>query len=194
MQLNQADIKNIINESVNTLRSGGIILYPTDTIWGLGCDATNQEAVTRLMALKKRNDSRDFIILVDLPARIPSYVVDIPEMAWDLIELSDQPLTLVFDKGKNLAPSVYGENGTIAIRVTQSKFCQQLISRFGRPIVSTSANICGSPFPENFEAIPGEIVSGVDYVVPKIIDTESTGKPSSIIALGKGNQIRIIRE
>jgi len=183
-----------IDEIIPVLRSGGIILYPTDTIWGLGCDATNVEAVTKLMALKKRNDSRGFIILVDLPARIPSYVVDIPEMAWDLIELSDKPLTIVFDKGKNLAPSVYGEKGTIAIRVTRSKFCQQLISMFGRPIVSTSANICGSPFPKNFDAISPEIVSRVDYVVPGNFDTESTGKPSSIIALGKGNQVRIIRE
>jgi len=186
--------KAIVDEVLKALRAGGIILYPTDTVWGLGCDATNEEAVKKLMALKERNDGRGFIILVDLPARIPSYVVEIPEMAWDLIELSDKPITIVFDNGKNLAPSVYGEKGTIAIRVTQNKFCQQLISRFGRPIVSTSANICGSPFPKSFDAIPQEIVSRVDYVVPGNADTESTGKPSSIIALGKGNQVRIIRE
>ncbi|MEY1640410.1 L-threonylcarbamoyladenylate synthase [Tenuifilum osseticum] len=186
--------KTIIDETIKILRLGGIILYPTDTIWGLGCDATNEEAVAKLMALKKRNDSRGFIILVDLPARIPSYVVDIPEMAWDLIELSDKPLTIVFDKGKNLAPSVYGEKGTIAIRVTRSKFCQQLISRFGRPIVSTSANYSGNPFPKNFNEISQELISSVNFVVPETFDSESTGKPSSIIALGKGNQVRIFRE
>lgn len=188
------EYKTIIDETINVLRNGGIILYPTDTIWGFGCDATNEEAVTKLMGLKKRDNGGGFVILVDLPTRIPSYVVDVPELAWDLIEPSDKPITIVFDKGKNLAPSVCGENGSIAIGATRSKFYQQLISRFGRTIVSTSANICGSPFPEYFETIPREIVSGVDYVVPKIIDTESTGKPSSIIALGKGNLIRIYRE
>lgn len=186
--------KTIIDETIKVLRLGGIILYPTDTIWGIGCDATNEEAVTKLMGLKKRDNGRGFVILVDLPTRIPSYVVDVPELAWDLIELSDKPITIVFDKGKNLAPSVCGENGSIAIRVTRSKFCQQLISRFGRPIVSSSANICGSPFPKNFDSIPKEILSGVDYLIPQPFDTDSTGKPSSIIALGKGNRVRIIRE
>lgn len=186
--------KAIVDEAFEAIRSGGIILYPTDTIWGLGCDATNEEAVKKLMALKGRTGGKGFVVLVDLPARLPSYVVDIPEIAWDLIELADKPLTIVFDKGKNLAPSVYGENGSVALRVTQSKFCQQLISRFGRPIVSTSANFCGKPFPKNFSEIAQELIGKVDYVVPVALDIHSTGKPSSIIALGKGNQIKIIRE
>jgi len=186
--------KTIVDEALKAIRSGGIILYPTDTIWGLGCDATNEEAVKKLMALKGKTRGKGFVVLVDLPARLPSYVVDIPEMAWDLIELSDKPLTIVFDKGKNLAPSVYGENGSVAFRVIQSKFCQQLISRFGRPIVSTSANFCGMPYPKNFSEVAQELIDRVDYLVPQTFDTQSTGKPSSIIALGKGNQVKIIRE
>ena len=183
-----------INLTLNILHAGGIILYPTDTIWGLGCDATNEQSVRRLMDIKGRVNGKGFVILADIPQRIPSYVDEVPDMAWELIGLADKPLTIVFDKGKNLAPSVYGQSGSVAIRVTQSKFCQQLIGRLRKPIVSTSANFCGTPFPKNFDAISPEIVSRVDYVVPGNIDTESTGKPSSIIALGKGNQVSIIRE
>ncbi len=186
--------KKTIEEALKILRSGGIILYPTDTIWGLGCDATNEEAVKKLMALKGRPKGKGFVIIVDLAARIPSYVVDIPDMAWDLIELSDKPLTIVFDMGKNLAPSVYGENGSIAIRVTQSRFCQQLLSRFGRPLVSTSANLCGMPYPMSFNDINAELKAKADFVVPQGLDADSTGIPSSIIALGKGNLVKVIRD
>ncbi len=119
------------------------------------------------MALKGRHKGKGFVIIVDLAARIPSYVDDVPDMAWDIIELSDKPLTIVFNKGKNLAPSVYAEDGSVAIRVSQSRFCQQLLSRFGRPLVSTSANFCGMPYPTSFADINTELKAKVDFVVPQ---------------------------
>ncbi len=188
------DEKNILTEILQILRQGGLILYPTDTIWGIGCDATNDVAVQKLIKLKRRTEAKGLVVLVDQLGRLPSYVDEIPDLAWDLIELSDKPLTLVFDRGKNLAPSTYGPNGSIAIRVTQSKFCQQLVSRLGKPIVSSSANFCGMSYPATFGDIRPDIISAVDYVVPQSFDVGSTGKPSSIIAIGKGNLIKVIRD
>lgn len=187
-------MREVIVELCSILSKGGLFLYPTDTIWGIGCDATNDVAVQKLIKLKRKAEAKGLVVLVDQLGRLPSYVDEVPDLAWDLIELSDKPLTLVFDRGKNLAPSTYGPNGSIAIRVTQSKFCQQLVSRFGKPIVSSSANFCEMPYPANFGDIHPDIISAVDYVAPQSFDVGSTGKPSSIIAIGKGNLIKVIRD
>lgn len=184
-----------IKQTVDILRSGGIILYPTDTIWGIGCDATNPEAVSKIYELKQRKDSRSgMLVLIDKVGRIPSYVSEMPELAWDLVELADKPLTIIYPKGKNLATNLLAENGSIGIRVSNHEFCQRLIERFGRPIVSTSANFTGKPFPKRFENIDPEIKSKVDYIVSEEFDKMSTCKPSSIISLGVNGEIKVIRE
>jgi L-threonylcarbamoyladenylate synthase len=188
------DFKESLDRVLKVLHTGGIILYPTDTVWGLGCDATNEQAVKRLMDIKRRPNGKGLVVLVDLPQRIPSYVDAVPDMAWELIDLADKPLTIVFDKGKKLSSLVYGKDGSVAIRVSQSKFCQQLISKFRKPIVSTSANFCGKPYPKSFNDIPNDLIDKVDLVVPIELDTDSTGKPSSIISVGKGNTVKILRD
>lgn len=181
-------------QALDTLKSGGIILYPTDTVWGIGCDATNPQAVSRIYQLKRRSDSKSMIVLVDQPGRIPSYVDEVPEVAWELIELAEKPLTIIYQGAKNLAPNLIAPDGSIGIRVVRHDFCQKLILRFGKPIVSTSANISGKPFSENFNEIDREIKLGVDFIVPETYDHPVSDKPSAIIALGKGGLVRIIRE
>jgi len=180
--------------ATSVLKSGGIILYPTDTIWGIGCDATNPAAVDKIYKLKQRSDSKSMIVLVDVPGRIPSYVNDVPEIAWDLIDLADKPLTVIFQNAKNLAPNLVAQDGSVGIRVVKHDFCQRLIQRFGKPIVSTSANISGQPSPKSYSEIAVEIKDGVDYIVPEVYNAPLSDKPSSIIALGKGGVIKVIRE
>lgn len=190
MNIDSADIQ----KAFDVLRSGGIILYPTDTIWGIGCDATNPAAVERIYKLKQRSDSKSMIVLVDVPGRIPSYVNDVPEIAWDLIELADKPLTVIFQKAKNLAPNLVAQDGTVGVRVVKHDFCQRLIQRFGKPIVSTSANVSGHPSPKKYSEIAEEIKDGVDYIVPEVYNAPLSDKPSSIIAVGEGGVIKVIRE
>jgi L-threonylcarbamoyladenylate synthase len=185
---------DIINQACQTLRAGGIILYPTDTIWGVGCDATNPSAVDRIYKLKLREDSKSMIILVDQPGRLPSYVDQVPDIAWDIIDLADKPLTIVYQGAKNLARNLVAQDGSIGIRVVAHQFCQQLIRQLGRPIVSTSANISGRPSPKTFDDIEEAIKTGVDYIVPAEFDKPVSGKPSGIIALGRNGEVRVIRE
>jgi L-threonylcarbamoyladenylate synthase len=183
-----------INQAVKILRSGGIILYPTDTIWGIGCDATNPEAVSKIYQLKQREDSKSMLVLIDQPGRIPSYISEMPEIAWDLIELADKPLTIIYPKAKNLAPNLIAPDGSIGIRVVNHEFCKKLIGRFGRPIVSTSANISGKPSPTSFNNIDKEIKEKVDFIVSEEFDNPVSDKPSGIIKLGLKGEIKIIRE
>lgn len=190
MQINNTDISN----AIEVLRSGGIILYPTDTIWGIGCDATNLEAIEKIYKLKQRAEKNGLIILVDDSGRIPSFVNEIPEIAWDLIELADKPLTIIFPKAKNLPKNLVANDGSVGIRVVNHEFCKRLIQRFGKPIVSTSANLSGQPFPKKYTEINSIILDGVDHVVPKIYDNPISPKPSSIIQLGLGGTIKIIRD
>ena len=190
MNIDSADL----NKTFEVLKNGGIILYPTDTIWGIGCDATNPAAIDKIYKLKQRNDSKSMIVLVDVPGRIPSYTSEIPEIAWDLIELSDKPLTIIFPKAKNLATNLVAQEGSVGIRVVNHEFCKRLIQRLGKPIVSTSANISGQPFPQNYNDISIEIKNGVDYIVPEIYNNPLTNRPSSIIAIGEGGLIKVIRE
>lgn len=176
------------------LVSGGLILYPTDTIWGIGCDATNEEAVHRVYELKRRVDSKALITLLDNPIKLDYYIDEVPSIAWDLIELSEKPLTIIYDGARNVAPNLMAEDGSLAIRITKEKFSQELCKRFRKALVSTSANISGEPAPANFDDISEEIKQGVDYIVKYRQDDTSKSKASSIIKLGKTGEVKIIRE
>ncbi len=176
------------------MQEGGVILYPTDTIWGLGCDATNPDAVRRVYEIKKRADSKAMLVLVDSSVKVDFYVQDVPEVAWDLIELADKPLTIIYSGARNLAPNLLAEDGSVGIRVTSEDFSRRLCQQFRKAIVSTSANISGQPSPVNFSEISDDVKSQVDYIVGFRQDDISRPKPSSIIKLDKGGVIKIIRE
>ena len=145
------------------MSEGGVILYPTDTIWGIGCDATNEEAVRRVYEIKQRSDSKAMLVLVDSPVKVDFYVQDVPEVAWDLIELADKPLTIIYSGARNLAPILLAVDGSVGIRVTSEAFSKRLCQQFRKAIVSTSANISGQPSPKNFSEISEEVKSAVDY-------------------------------
>ncbi|HZJ79688.1 MAG TPA: L-threonylcarbamoyladenylate synthase [Dysgonamonadaceae bacterium] len=183
-----------IQKAIEVLKQGGVILYPTDTIWGIGCDATNQEAVEKLYTIKQRDKSKSMLILLDNDAKLQGYVEDVPDIAWDLIDLADKPLTIIFNGAKNLAPNLINSDGTIGIRITSEAFSQQLCMRFRKPIVSTSANIAGHTPPQNFHDIDPEIIDAVDYVVQYRQEENYQQNPSSIIKLGSGGEIDIIRK
>lgn len=182
-----------LKKALDALNAGQVILYPTDTVWGLGCDATNEEAVSRVFKIKQRLDSKALIVLVDSVMKLEGYVVNMPEVAYDLIEVSDKPLTIIYDEVRHLAPNLVAQDGSVAIRVTHEAFSQYLCQRFKRPIVSTSANISGQPTPRCFAEISDEIKASVDYVVPFRQDDLTPSQPSSIIKLGMTGEIKIIR-
>ena len=183
-----------IRQAVEVMRRGGVILYPTDTIWGIGCDATNEEAVRRVYDIKKRDDSKALICLVDSDHRLQRYVSDVPNVAWDLIEYATRPLTIIFDKAKNLAPNLLAEDGSVGIRVTREEFSRQLCYRFQRAVVSTSANVSGEPSPACFDDISDEIKNAVDYIVQSRRKEKTKAVPSSIIKLGSDGEVAIIRK
>lgn len=182
-----------IKKCIDTLKRGGIILYPTDTIWGLGCDATNAEAVSRIYKLKKRSESKSMITLVSDDGMLQRYVSEVPEIAWDLIDLSDKPITIVYTNPKGIAKNVIAEDHTIGIRLVKEGFCNKLVHKFNKPIISTSANKSNSPSPINFPDIDSEIIEAVDFVVNPSFGTGNK-KASSIIKLGKNGEIQIIRK
>lgn len=183
-----------IKKACEVLRKGGIILYPTDTIWGIGCDATNEEAVKRIYGLKQRDDSKSMLVLLDNPAKLQTYIKDVPDIAWDLIDLTDKPLTIIYDGAKNLAANLIAEDGSIGIRITAEKFSMELCRQFRKPIVSTSANISGEPSPASFSQIGQTIRDGVDYIVAYRQKEQSKAQPSGIVKLTKDGSIQIIRK
>ena len=183
-----------IKKACQVMREGGVILYPTDTIWGIGCDATNEEAVRRVYEIKRRADSKAMLVLVDSAVKVDFYVQDVPEVAWDLIELADKPLTIIYSGARNLAPNLLAEDGSVGIRVTGEEFSNRLCQQFRKAIVSTSANVSGQPSPQNFSEISEEIKSAVDYIVDYRREETTQAKPSSIIKLDKGGVIKIIRQ
>lgn len=183
-----------IKAAIDVLQKGGIILYPTDTIWGIGCDACNEEAVKRIYTIKNRVDSKSMLVLLENAALLDRYVDEVPEIAFDLIDLTDKPLTIIYDGAKNLAKNLVAEDGSIGIRITSEVFSSELIRRFKRPIVSTSANISGKQSPSCFDEIDQEIIEAVDYVVKFRQDDMQKAVPSGIMKLGKGGEIKIIRE
>ena len=176
------------------MREGGVILSPTDTVWGIGCDATNEDAVRRVYEIKQRQDSKAMLVLVDSSVKVDFYVRDVPEVAWDLIDLAYKPLTIIYSGARNLAANLLAEDGSVGIRVTNEEFSKRLCQQFRKAIVSTSANISGRPSPKNFSEISEEVKSAVDYIVGYRQEEMSNPKPSSIIKLGKGGVIKIIRE
>ena len=185
----ELDIKN----AVEVLRKGGVILYPTDTIWGIGCDATNADAVRRVYEIKKREDSKALICLVDSADRMQRYFRNVPDVAWVLVDYATKPLTLILDDAVNIAPNLLAEDGSLGIRVTHEEFSRQMCYRFQKAIVSTSANISGEPSPQNFYDISEEIKNQVDYIVNFRRGEKSKAQPSQIIKLTKDGEVKIIR-
>lgn len=182
-----------IRKAVETMRKGGVILYPTDTVWGIGCDATNAEAVARIYEIKHRDDSKAMICLVDSDARLQRYVRNVPEVAWDLLELAEKPTTVILDNAVNLAPNLMAADGSIAMRITREPFSKELCYRFQKPIVSTSANISGEPAAQNYMDISQDILNAVDYVCWSRRQEHKPHKPSSIIKLSEDGEVKIIR-
>lgn len=185
--------KEDIRRAIEVMNKGGIILYPTDTIWGLGCDATNADAVRRIYEIKQRTDAKALISLVDSETKVQFYVKEVPEVAWDVMELSERPMTVVFDGGRNLAANLLADDGSVAIRITKEAFSKELCMRMKRAIVSTSANISGQPAPRCFSEISEEIKAAVDYICTSRQDEPPTQMASSIIKLGAGGEVTIIR-
>ena len=200
-----------MQKALEVLRAGGVILYPTDTVWGIGCDATNPEAVARIYAIKQRSDSKSLVLLASDMDMVARYVKEVPEMAVQLVEVNDKPMTIIYPDAvvgpapadpsqmpqasrHCLAFNTVAEDGTVGIRIPMSDFCRQLASRLGRPIVSTSANISGEPTPVYFAEITEQIRSAVDYIVDPSLESQSTGKASSIIKVGLDYSIQIIRK
>ena len=185
----EEDIRN----AVEVLKKGGVILYPTDTVWGIGCDATNEEAVARVYQIKQRDDSKALICLVDSDARLQRYVRNVPEVAWQLIDCVVKPTTLILDGAVNLAPNLIADDGSIGIRITQEAFSHELCYRFQKAIVSTSANISGEPAAQNYRDIDPRILEQVDYVCWTRRQEHKPHQPSSIIKLGMGGEVKVIR-
>ncbi len=183
-----------LTNALAALHSGGTILYPTDTVWGIGCDCTNERAVDKIFKIKKRDSSKSLVLLVDNDARLLRYVKTVPEIAWELMQYSEKPLTIVYPEGKNVAKNMIGPDKSIAIRITSDIFCKNLIRSFDNGLVSTSANISGNASPENFSDIDEEIISAVDYVVDLRQEEKTPASPSSIIKVGLKGEIQIIRK
>lgn len=198
--------EDIMAGALKTLREGGTILYPTDTVWGIGCDATNPVAVAKVFEIKKRPDSKSLVLLAANLDMVVKYIKQIPSIAIDLVEVNDSPMTIIYPGAivgnqdsptgdrNHLAFNAVAEDGTVGMRIPMMQFCKDLAYRLGRPVVSTSANISGEPTPKRFSEIPAEIKSAVDFVVPPSVDTDSTGKPSQIIKLGLDGEVEIIRK
>ena len=187
------EYRDDIRQAIEVMNKGGVILYPTDTIWGIGCDATNEAAVRRVFEIKKRADAKALITLVDSEAKLEFYVNDIPEVAWDLIEVAERPLTIIFDHARNLAPNLLAEDGSAGIRITKEEFSKNLCMRMKRAIVSTSANISGEPSPKCFADISPEILQAVDYVCTSRRNETHNPPASNIIKLGSGGEVKVIR-
>jgi L-threonylcarbamoyladenylate synthase len=183
-----------IKEALEVLRKGGVILYPTDTIWGLGCDPTNSAAIEKIFRIKEREQGKSLLILVESDAMLERYVSDVPEIAWELTSVTEDPLTVIYPHGKNLAPGVCSEDGSIGIRICHDEFCRELIRRFRKPLVSTSANLSGKPAPENFSKIDPQVIAAADYVVRYRQDDRRKYSSSPVIKLGPDGAIKIIRK
>ena len=188
------DYDEDITEALKILRERGVILYPTDTIWGLGCDATNNEAVEKIFRIKSRHDSKSLIVLVNGVTMLERYVKAIPEIALELAEISDKPLTIIYPNSKNLAPGILAEDGSVGIRICQDDFCNKLIERFRKPIVSTSANISGEASPSAFNEISESIINAVDYTVRYKREDRQKKLPSPVIKVELNGVIKIIRK
>jgi len=191
--MSKTDFNKELNNCIEILNKGGLILYPTDTVWGIGCDATNEAAVKKVYELKKREDSKALICLVTNDAMLERHVEEVPDVAYDIMDLSTKPTTIIYDNPKNFAKNLIASDNTIAIRVASDKFCKYLIGKFKKPIVSTSANIAGKATPNSFKEIDKVILKGVDYVVNLHRENQNPS-PSSIIKLSNDGTVKIIRK
>ena len=187
------DINTEIHNAFEIIKNGGIILYPTDTVWGIGCDATNPEAVAKIYALKKRAETQSMIVLMNGDRMLHNVFKEIPEVAWQIMECADKPTTLILDNARNVAPNLISADKSLGIRVVNEPFCFKLLERMKKPLVSTSANISGQPSPKSFKEISPEIIKGVDYVV-NLHREKIAGKPSTIIKLTNDSQVKVIRK
>ena len=194
MENKQTVLEEEIARALTVLKGGGIILYPTDTVWGIGCDATNAEAVEKIYRLKKRSDTKSMLVLTDKIDNVSKYAHRVPDVAWQLLEVADKPLTLILPEARGVAENLVPEEKTIGIRVTAHEFCRKLIHKLNRPLVSTSANVAGTETPSTFSEISREIREGVDYVVNTAVEGRPTRKASSIVQLGLSGEIKVIRE
>ncbi|MFP5436808.1 MAG: L-threonylcarbamoyladenylate synthase [Bacteroidia bacterium] len=193
MNMSEDDlIKQEVHNAYEAIKAGGIILYPTDTVWGIGCDATNPEAIKKIYALKQREESKSMIVLVNGDRMMWNVFKDIPETAWQILDMSDKPTTLVLDNPKNVAPNIIAPDNTLGARLVKEPFCYRLIERMKRPLVSTSANISGLPTPTKFKEIDHHILDGVDYIV-NLHHEKVSATPSAIIKLGNDMTVKVIR-
>ena len=186
-------MKDTIIEAAKVLKAGGVILYPTDTIWGIGCDATNAEAVKKVFALKRRDEAKSLVLLAADLDMVARFVREVPQMAIQLVEVNDAPMTIIYPDAVGIAPNAVAEDGSVGIRIPLNEDCIDLCRRLGRPVVSTSANISGEPAPKKFAEIPAEIREAVDYIVDPALEKGSTGRASQIIKVALDGQIQIIR-
>ena len=182
-----------VQQALETVKKGGLILYPTDTVWGIGCDATNYKAVEKVFELKKRHENKALICLVANFKMLEQYVEDVPEMAYDILKYAKKPTTIIYDKPIRISENLVGEDDTLGIRIARHKFCSELLKKMRRPLVSTSANISGEPTPQSFDQISPEILKGVDYVV-NLQRSKKSPKPSAIIKLSNNGQVKVIRK
>ena len=187
------DITTEVHNAFEVIKNGGIILYPTDTVWGIGCDATNPEAIAKIYALKQREDSKSMIVLMNGDKMMYNVFSAIPDLAWDLWDLSEKPTTLILDNPRNIAENLIAADKTLGVRIIKEPFCFKLLERMKKPIVSTSANISGMETPKTFKEISPEIIKGVDYVVNLQRD-KVCKNPSTIIKLSLDNQVKVIRK
>lgn len=187
------DINTEIHNAFEVIKNGGIILYPTDTVWGIGCDATNEEAVKKIFALKQRAESKSMIVLVNGERMMHQVFNEIPEVAWQILDFAEKPTTLILDKPKNVAKNLISEDNSLAVRMVNEPFCYKLMERMKKPLVSTSANISGMFTPKSFKEISPEIIKGVDYVV-NLHHDKICKNPSTIIKLGLDSQVKVIRK
>lgn len=187
------DINKEIHNAIEIIQNGGIILYPTDTVWGIGCDATNPDAVTKIYKLKQRVETQSMICLMNGEKMMYNVFKDIPAVAWEILDLSEKPTTLILDNPRNVAPNLIATDNTLGIRIVKEPFCFKLMERMKKPLVSTSANISGQSTPKSFKEISPEIIKGVDYVVNLHRD-KICKNPSTIIKLSLDNQVKIIRK
>lgn len=182
-----------VHKAYEVIKEGGIILYPTETVWGIGCDATNPDAVAKIYALKQREESKSMIVLMNGERMVYNVFKDIPEVAWQILDFSEKPTTLILDNPRNIAKNLIASDNTLGMRIVKEPFCYKLLERMKKPLVSTSANISGMPTPINYKEISPEILKGVDYIV-NLQQEKMTGKPSAIIKLTSDSQVKIIRK
>ncbi|MFK7049728.1 Threonylcarbamoyl-AMP synthase [Flavobacterium columnare] len=187
------EINTEIHNAFEVIKNGGIILYPTDTVWGIGCDATNPDAIKKIYALKQREESKSMIVLVNGDRMIYNIFNNLPEVAWQILDVSEKPTTLVLDNPRNVAPNIIAEDKTLGMRIVTEPFCFKLMERMKKPLVSTSANISGQPTPISFKEISPEIIKGVDYIV-NLHQEKICNKPSTIIKITNDSQVKIIRK